>query len=50
MQIPVDAMIPVTLTVPVSIPLNETDLHQPFVGLQQVVQPYDTLLKELPVS
>ncbi len=50
MQIPVDAMIPVTLTVPVSIPLNETDLHQPFVGLQQVVQPYDSLLKDLPVS
>lgn len=50
MEIPVDAMIPVTLTVPVSIPLNQTELHEPFVGLQQVVHPYDSLLKELPVS
>ncbi|HJS17222.1 MAG TPA: hypothetical protein VJ785_00630 [Anaerolineales bacterium] len=32
--------IPVHLEVPVSIPLNETQLHEPFVGLQQVVEPW----------
>jgi hypothetical protein len=32
--------IPVELNVPVDIPLNETELHQPFVGLQQVVKPW----------
>lgn len=32
--------IPVELNVPVDIPLNETDLHEPFVGLQQVVKPW----------
>jgi hypothetical protein len=32
--------IPVELNVPVDIPLNETQLHEPFVGLQQVVKPW----------
>jgi hypothetical protein len=33
------------LTVPVDIPLNQTELHEPFTGLQQVVSPLFWLLK-----
>jgi hypothetical protein len=47
-EVPVDQQIPVNLNVPVDIPLNQTDLHKPFVGLQQVVQPYKTLLQQVP--
>ncbi len=50
MDIPVDTTIPVKLNVPVNIPLQETELHEPFVGLQQVVAPYKTLLQSLPDS
>jgi hypothetical protein len=50
MEIPVDASIPVVLNVPVRIPLNETDLHTPFVGLRQVLDPYQALLGDLPDS
>jgi hypothetical protein len=32
--------IPVHLDVPVNIPLNQTQLHEPFVGLQKVVEPF----------
>lgn len=32
--------IPIHLDVPVNIPLNETQLHDPFVGLQNVVKPW----------
>lgn len=32
--------IPVHLDVPVNIPLNQTQLHEPFVGLQKVVEPW----------
>lgn len=45
--VPVDQTVPVLLNVPVNIPLNETELHQPFVGLQRVVEPYDSLLNSL---
>ncbi|MEA2008965.1 MAG: hypothetical protein U9O54_07570, partial [Chloroflexota bacterium] len=48
--VPVDTMVPVNLTVPVDIPLNETELHEPFVGLQDVVSPYLSLLGPLPNS
>jgi hypothetical protein len=37
--------IPVQLDVPVNIPLNETDLHAPFVGLQKVVEPWYCLVQ-----
>ncbi|MCP4139777.1 MAG: hypothetical protein GY755_05715 [Chloroflexi bacterium] len=37
--VPVDKQVPVKLNVPVDIALEETDLHKPFVGLQEVVQP-----------
>lgn len=48
--VPVDTNIPVVLNVPVDIPLNETELHQPFVGLQEVVAPYYDTLNDLPDS
>jgi hypothetical protein len=32
--------IPIHLDVPVNIPLNQTQLHEPFVGLQKVVEPF----------
>jgi hypothetical protein len=37
--------IPVHLDVPVNIPLNQTQLHEPFVGLQQVVGPWYCLVE-----
>jgi hypothetical protein len=40
LTVPVDATIPVSLNVEVDIPLNETQLHDPFVGLRKVVEPY----------
>lgn len=48
LTVPVDQQIPVNLIVDVDIPLNQTDLHKPFVGLQEVVKPYYTLLDSLP--
>lgn len=46
--VPVDKEVPVVLEVPVDIPLNQTELHEPFVGLQEVVEPYHNLLGDLP--
>jgi hypothetical protein len=48
--IPVVLNVPINLQVPVDIPLDQTQLHQPFVGLQQVVAPYRQLLGDLPDS
>ncbi|HQF61877.1 MAG TPA: hypothetical protein PLT26_05200 [Anaerolineaceae bacterium] len=48
MTVPVDQTIPVNLDVEVDIPLNETELHTPFVGLQNVVAPYHEILSEMP--
>jgi hypothetical protein len=38
-NLPVQTSIPVHLDVPVNIPMTETELHEPFVGLQDVVRP-----------
>ena len=38
-NLPVQTSIPVHLDVPVVIPMTDTELHEPFVGLQDVVQP-----------
>ena len=43
--VPVDKTVPAILDVPVNIPLNQTELHDPFVGLQKVVEPYYCLLQ-----
>ncbi|MDQ2691622.1 MAG: hypothetical protein M3Y68_06295 [Chloroflexota bacterium] len=37
--------IPISLQVPVNIPLNQTELHEPFVGLQKVVEPWYCLVQ-----
>jgi hypothetical protein len=39
LTVPVDKQIPVTLNVPVNIPLSATKLNEPFIGLQNVIQP-----------
>lgn len=40
LTVPVDTKVPVTLNVDVDIPMNQTELHEPFVGLQEVVKPF----------
>jgi len=49
-RVPVELNVPVDLTVPVDIALAETDLHDPFTGLQSVVLPYQNLLQDMPSS
>jgi hypothetical protein len=46
--VPVVLNVPVALKVPVDIPLDQTELHTPFVGLKDVVSPYQELLSSLP--
>ncbi|MGC8856918.1 MAG: hypothetical protein ACP5QU_08970, partial [Anaerolineae bacterium] len=41
----VQNLIPVHLDVPVRIPLAQTELHEPFVGLQQVIKPFYCLVE-----
>ncbi|MBN2550029.1 MAG: hypothetical protein JXB15_12775 [Anaerolineales bacterium] len=48
--IPVVLNVPVNLQVPVDIDLAQTELHEPFVGLQSVVYPYKQLLESMPGS
>ena len=43
--VPVDQKVLAVLDVPVDIPLNQTELHEPFVGLQQVVRPWYCLIQ-----
>lgn len=50
LTVPVDQQIPVELMVNVDIPLNQTELHQPFTGLQQVLGPYYNILNQMPNS
>ncbi len=45
LTVPVDTTVPVVLNVPVDIPLERTELHDPFVGLRNLVQPYYCMLK-----
>jgi hypothetical protein len=45
LSVPVQKTIPVKLIVPVDIPLEKTELHEPFTGLQNVVSPYYWMLK-----
>jgi hypothetical protein len=49
-QVPVELSVPVKLIVPVDIPLANTELHEPFAGLQDVVAPYKKFLDGLPDS
>jgi len=43
--VPVDQRVLAVLDVPVDIPLDQTELHEPFVGLQQVVKPWYCLIE-----
>lgn len=43
--VPVNQSVLAELNVPVDIPLNQTELHEPFVGLQKVVEPYFCMLQ-----
>jgi hypothetical protein len=43
--VPVDQKVLAVLDVPVDIPLSQTELHEPFVGLQQVVKPWYCLIE-----
>ena len=45
LELPVQNTIPVHLDVPVNIPLRETQLREPFVGLQNVVEPWYCLVE-----
>lgn len=40
LTVPVDTTVPVVLNVNVDIPLDQTQLHEPFSGLQEVVKPF----------
>jgi len=46
--VPVDQHVLADLDVPVDIPLNQTELHEPFVGLRKVVEPFYCLLNKCP--
>jgi hypothetical protein len=50
LSVPVSNTIPVDLSVAVDIPLEETDLGQPFGTLQQLFSPLDAMLKQLPAT
>ena len=43
--VPVNQSVKAVLDVPVNIPLNQTQLHEPFVGLQKVVEPWYCLFE-----
>lgn len=45
LSVPVDQKVLAELNVGVDIPLKDTELHQPFAGLQDVVRPYYCLIK-----
>jgi hypothetical protein len=44
LTVPVDTTVPVVLTVDVDIPLEQTQLHEPFSGLQEVIKPFYCML------
>lgn len=43
--VPVNQQVPAVLDVPVNIPLSQTELHEPFVGLRKVVEPWYCLIE-----
>lgn len=46
--VPVDQKVLAELDVAVDIPLNQTELHDPFVGLRKVVEPFYCMLYDCP--
>jgi hypothetical protein len=49
-RVPVDTSIPVKIYVPANISLRETELHDPYVGLQDVVSPINWWMYNSPDS
>lgn len=49
-NVQVQDSVPVHLEVPVNIPLSQTQLHEPFTGLQQVVKPWYCLVQPQAVN
>jgi hypothetical protein len=45
LTVPVQTMISIHLDVPVDIALSQTDLHEPFVGLREIVRPFYCMVK-----
>jgi hypothetical protein len=45
LNVPVNQKVLAVIDVPVDIPLDQTELHEPFVGLQQVVRPWYCLIE-----
>lgn len=50
MIVPVDTSVPVNLAVDVEIPLKETELHQPFANLRDLLEPYVRVIDNLPAD
>ena len=50
LTVPVDTTVPVTLNVNVDIPLAQTQLHEPFSGLQEVVKPFYCMINSNAVN
>ena len=48
MDVPVSATIPIAIDVPVNIPLKQTELHDPFVNLRNLFEPFVKALDNLP--
>ena len=48
LTVPVDEMIPVIMNVDVDIPINQTQLHEPFTKLQETIAPYYYFLYAMP--
>jgi len=46
LAVPVDQKVLAELNVDVDIPLSQTDLHEPFIGLQKVVEPFYCLVEQ----
>ncbi|MBN1305364.1 MAG: hypothetical protein JXA13_13080 [Anaerolineales bacterium] len=43
-NVPVETTVPIVMDVNVDIPLETTDLHQPFTGLQDIIKPFYCLV------
>lgn len=50
LTVPVDEKIPVAMDVEVDIPIKDTQLHDPFVSLQETILPYYMMLYYMPDS
>ena len=50
LTVPVDTTVPVVLNVNVDIPLVQTQLHEPFSGLQEVIKPFYCMINQNAVN